>query len=273
MVSVMSSVNFDVERAIDIICDRNMNHRYNRIYFRTNEDLEQLFSHIDCVDKKILSVLASGDQAFHLYNRGASQVDFFDINKLTIYYFYLRMWGIEYDDRLYPDWTSVMYIKNLFNKVKIKSSEEREAYDFWYGLLTKLSLLAFSDLFIFGPVVEHISDLSAVKDMIKHNNFTFYNVDISKDIDIEPKYDVIVKSNISDYLSADEETFKQYRDNLYSLLNPGGVVLTTAHVMNPDISQLEYDVFSKCFEIEKLLNTKFVGRRDDSTLGYVYRKR
>ena len=54
------------------------------------------------------TVLASGDQAFYFYDNGAKKVDLFDINKLSIYYYYLRVWIIKYLGRFYPRTFCVM---------------------------------------------------------------------------------------------------------------------------------------------------------------------
>ena len=72
------------------------------VYFSTNEHLDDIFSYIDVKDKKVLSVIGSGDQAFYFYNNGAKKVDLFDINKLAIYYYFLRVWTMKYLNRSYP---------------------------------------------------------------------------------------------------------------------------------------------------------------------------
>lgn len=48
-------------------------------------------------------MLGSGDQAFHFLNRDAKSVDVFDINRLSIYYYYLRIWLIKYMNEFYPN--------------------------------------------------------------------------------------------------------------------------------------------------------------------------
>ena len=53
---------------------------YDRVYFDTNEACDDIISKYDFKDKKVLTVLASGDQAFHFYENGAKSVYLFDIN-------------------------------------------------------------------------------------------------------------------------------------------------------------------------------------------------
>ena len=73
---------------------------YGRVYYRTNEDLDTIYRDLDFHKKKVLSVLASSDQVFTARYLGAEQVDSFDKNRLTIYYYYLRKYDV-YDFLLY----------------------------------------------------------------------------------------------------------------------------------------------------------------------------
>ena len=105
---------------------------YSKIYFASNEKLDKIFSNVDIKDKNVLTVLGSGDQAFHLYNRGARHVDVFDKNKLTLFYYYLRRWVIQYLNAFYPE-TNLrnIYIKKLLKKVEPRTIEELDAYNYW----------------------------------------------------------------------------------------------------------------------------------------------
>ena len=105
---------------------------YDKIYFASNENLKKIFSNTDFFGKKVLTVLGSGDQSFYFYNHNASQVDLFDINKLTIYFYYLRIWFIEIYNNFYlPFNFDNEFLIRLLNKVKPKTEEEQAAYNFW----------------------------------------------------------------------------------------------------------------------------------------------
>ena len=128
----MEKVNELIGYTHDIIDGVCNDKHYNSIYFHSNEDLNSIFNEVDVSDKDVLTVLSSGDQAFHMYDRGAGSVEFFDVNKLTLYYFYLRVWTIKYLNRFYPE----LYLKNNFlNKVlryvKPETEEEMQAYLYW----------------------------------------------------------------------------------------------------------------------------------------------
>lgn len=61
---------------------------FGKIYRNTNENLSKIFSNYNFENKNVLSVLASGDQVFSSYYLGANNVDTFDSNILTYYYFF-----------------------------------------------------------------------------------------------------------------------------------------------------------------------------------------
>ena len=76
---------------------------YGKIYYKCNEDLLNGCLDIDFAEKDVLSVVGSGDQILTARFLDAKRVDAFDKNRLTIYYFYLRLWSIKYENTLYPD--------------------------------------------------------------------------------------------------------------------------------------------------------------------------
>ena len=97
--------------------------KYGPVYPYSNENLDKLFSCVDVCGKDVLTVASSGDHAFYSYNNGANRVDLFDINILTKYYYYLRMWVIKYFDNFYFDNYKLSKkdesIRNFFNIFKI----------------------------------------------------------------------------------------------------------------------------------------------------------
>ena len=60
---------------------------YNKFYKMTNENQLSLWKNFELSsDKQVLTVLSSGDQMFNLINKGVTDIDTFDINRLTEYY-------------------------------------------------------------------------------------------------------------------------------------------------------------------------------------------
>ena len=80
----MREIERDIVGAQEVYSTRYSS-KYNKIYFSTNEQLNNLFKNINIKNKDVLTVLGSGDQSFFCYQNDAKSVDVFDINKLTIY--------------------------------------------------------------------------------------------------------------------------------------------------------------------------------------------
>ena len=265
----MSFIERDILGAQDVY-NTKYSPKYNKVYLNTNEDLASLFNNIDIKNKDILTVLGSGDQSFYCYENDAKSVDIFDVNKLTIYYYYLRIWVIEYLNNFYPeDKFDKQYISNLLQLVVPKTKEEQEAYNYWKAFLNKyffdLSRFFYSN----GCFKMTDVDLEKIKERIKDRDFNFYNVDISKTWDHDKKYDVIVTSNISDYVPKTIDSFMCYRDNLCDLLRDDGVVLCSK--INQGISSCEKDTFKDIFK-RYCFPKKWISGRLESP-GYSYKKR
>ena len=211
----------------------------------------------------------AGDQFFHAYNSGAKHVDIFDKNTLAIYYLYLRIWVIEYLDNYYPDLKmDANYIMELVKKVRPETKREFDKLRYWKKFTEEFP-------FYFCPLMfniekrgykdNHLSDLSEVKKRLSMRDFVAYNCDISRDINIDKKYDLIIVSNISDYVTYME----RYRDNLYNLLSDYGKILAT-NVCCCNPTEYEYAIFTEKFNFEKLPKTYW---HSYEYPGYVYTKK
>ena len=234
----MTFVNRDLTNTGIVLGGRFLSN-YNRIYFHSNEDLRQLFSNIDVNNKDVLSVLASGDQVFHLYDRGSRHIDLFDINKLTVYYFYLRMWIIKYLNCFYPPlYIDNNYICRLLKIVRPNGYEEHEAFEYWTKFIRKYNLNNRTQFFIYGncPGMNDICDFSTIKDKLENDKRRFFNIDISKNaFKIKNKYDLIYTSNLSECINYSVDTFIKYRNNIERLLKDNGLVLS----VNKRLSEID----------------------------------
>lgn len=232
-----------------VIDDKN----YSKVYFKTNEDLDYISSVIDFKDKNVLSVLASSDQVFLANSMGAKRVDTFDKNKLSLYYYYLRKWTIEYRNCIYPleildnnyDW-----LKSLLKEVKPKTQDEKNAYAYWKQHAfdeTDLSKLFFDDEND-GKYNTNIKDLKKVSNL----NINFYNMNLFNKINSNNKYDIIMISNIIEWARNDKNTLIIIRDNLDKLLNKDGIVVHTRLLNRPEGIIIEEDnLFEDKFSYEK----------------------
>lgn len=267
----MNQIDIDILKTRDV---HNIKYspQYGKVYFKTNEFLEDLFKNVDLNGKDVLTVLGSGDQAFLCYEKGAKSVDVFDINKLAIYYFYLRIWVIEYYDKFYPqlDFNN-NYIFELLKLVSPKTEEERAAYEYWENYIKnyfpKSNGLFYEQNGVFQL---SISDLSNIKKRISSREFNTYNIDISSEIDIDKKYDVIITSNISDYIPKNDSNFNNYMNNLMSCLRDDGVIVCSKF-SNHKISSCERNAFKESFKRKSFPKVWIYGELESP--GYSYQKR
>ena len=105
----------DIQIAKDVAQGKN-NEPFSRIFYCSNEDVSRLLSRVDFKDKKVLSVCGSGDFYFHCINNGATDIDLYDINSLSIYYVYFRKWIMEKFGIYYPKFEMFL----LMNKDQLK---------------------------------------------------------------------------------------------------------------------------------------------------------
>ena len=244
---------------------------YDRIYFSSNEELDDIFSNFDFKNKDVLSVIGSGDQAISFHNNQVNKLDLFDINKLAIYYYYLRVWAIKYLDDIYPNIDGFNnYIKELLNKVEINSENELNAYNYWKKVSHNISEFYVKQLFYYCnfPLNGENIDLSLVNKSLNNSFSNIFNIDISEEIDIDNKYDFIYTSNIVDYVSGVRK-INLFRDNLASLLKENGIVICTnlgAYFINSDIK----NSFEEKFEFRRMPEVKTWGT---TIPGHYYVKR
>ena len=171
----------DLEMTLD--CKNNRTIYYNNLYFSSNEKFNSLFSCFDFEGKDIFSVVGSGNQSLYFYNQGANQVDLYDVNIVSIYYYYLRIWAIKYLKDLYPK-IEVDYIKHLILKVNPENRQELNAYKYWVELLRHIECSI--DLCnLFFPREErtldlYIDDVSKLNEIISTKKISYTPIDISK---------------------------------------------------------------------------------------------
>lgn len=238
--------------------------KYGRIFLHTNELLNELFDVIDFKNKDVLSVLASSDQMFMAYNLGASSVDTFDKNRLTKYYYYLRVWTIKYFRELYPYFlleNDYEKIERLLNSVKTSSFEEKCALLFWKHLCKNRFL--FSGIFITDIDDVPFDNVNQLDGSIYKMN-TFYNVDFFKNFNINKKYDIVIFSNILEWAEDRKRYLVKARDNLDKVLKDDGIVVC---------SELKYRMCQSINEEKDIFESKFNYKKIKDRVGYLYKKR
>lgn len=274
----MNHVCYDAECASDISTVRSKNIHYDKIYFQSNEYLNPLFQNFSVEGKDVFSVLASGDQMFLSYQEGAKSVDTFDINQLTYYYYYLRKWSILYFNEYYPPakelFQSHQFLFDVFKKSDLFDEEDQDALNFWKEYTSNTLGYQNEELFYFSTNAgsNEIRDLTRLKEILKKNPLSFQPIDISKEFSITKKYDVIILSNILEYLYFMDTDFNQLKSNLNSLLKDDGVIICS-HFMHR--VGLEKDQFRDTFDYHEFpyYRKKSIIKNLDSPLGYSYTKK
>ena len=239
---------------------------YGKVYYRTNEDLETIYKDLDLHKKKVLSVLASSDQVFTARYLGAEQVDSFDKNRLTIYYYYLRKWAIKHRDQLLPKilGKNNNWLKKLLEVVKPESEEEARALEFFKKHVKENT--QFYNIFYEDHLDEEkgktiysrASELKPIIDM----PMKFVDFDMFGKNKIEDTYDIVIASNILEWARGDKGKFTIARDNLSKILNPNGLVVCSSLINRSESTVLsERRIFDEAFTC------------DEYSKGYVYNKK
>ncbi len=222
-------VNEDIELAKEIINLRHISNRYeenfNCIYPFTNEKIKIYFDQFDFKGKDVLSVLASSDQVFDMFLRGAKSIDTFD--PLTKYYFNLKKAAIlaldynsfiqffdnYYIERIIMD--EKAYSKSTF--IEISKYLKGDCYIFWNTLFDNYSPCKLHKLFYkchtdFQREHELIKSeyilyfdkkyYTKLQNNISTFDINFINYDLRDISDIlNKKYDIMYLSNILDRLN------------------------------------------------------------------------
>lgn len=213
---------------------------YSRMYRMTTENISGFLNKYDLKDKKVLTVAGSGDQRLNCYSLGAKDVTCFDVNPLCelhlklkdsalenlSYKEFIKFMGIIMDDN-----TNHFLNSDLFDK--FKNSLEDDAYDFYdyliHGFRRDPSRNIYYD---FDYDIRKVRDLNnyLTKDnyyklagTIGNKSINFINVNVanlSEVLDGE-KFDMILLSNISDYIHYiyKEDSLEQYRELIDKLID------------------------------------------------------
>ena len=272
----MDSIEKDVSYSCDIIERKETPWNYDKIYSSANDSIDYIMPLLNVEKKDILTVLGSSDQAFHFYDNGASNVDLYDINKLTIYYYYLRTWIIKYNNSFYPEYTKVKnlneYLEIILNKVKPLNNKEEAAYKYWKKLISRTNRSIESNLFHrdYCYPGNEIYDLDNLKERIPQEA-NFYNINLAGNVNLIKKYDVIFISNIIEWVLEDKWDIEKLVNNLYKLLKENGKVVCTKFALSgAGANELKY--FKSCFNYYPLADY-FSDDIGKWTPGYVYQKK
>ncbi len=202
---------------------------YDYIYTRTNENLNLLFEDVEIKDKKILTVLASSDQLFYFLLKNAKEVETFDINVLTKYFFYLRKWNLLYLKKFFYPKSPLNsnYILKLleFAKKSVSSESEEQAYLFWKSLTDKYTTIQIAHSSNKTQNNISLEEKEELIEKLKEYELKFRNINImEKQSKEKNKYNIVFISNIPEWYDELEES-KALNDNLRNMLVNNGIAI------------------------------------------------
>lgn len=216
-----------IEQAIKLI-ESNQYGYYNLvnycpIYLFTTENIKGITNSLNVTNKNILTVSSSGDHILNMLLNGATNIESYDINFLTKYYFYLKEAAIRtlnYNEFLtffFPNkliYKNKVFAKELFNKM-LPNFKDEEAKIFWQTLFNKYSgkKIYYSNLFIRDKLssktylecnnyMNNEENYKKLQQLLNNYKYKFYLANVFEDISNFPdrKYDIIYLSNILDKL-------------------------------------------------------------------------
>lgn len=244
---------------------------YDKLFFSANECIPMILKNVDFNDKRVLSVLSSGDQVFNICTKNVSALDLFDINKLSMYYYYLRIWIMKYTNQYYPQSSfDKRYLNYILGYVKPTTVEEVNALNFWIQI-RNLGSDRIKKLFSGGrtiPVWNNKTDPSKVIKNIEKTQPKFYCVDMASSLYMPERYDIIYASNIAQWILRTHGSIDVYVKNLSNLLNDGGIVLCSC-IDSSTPNRIERDSFEREFELHDVSKDCDYIKR----YGYYYKKR
>lgn len=215
----MSTVNEDIKQAMKVMDTNSLFiDRFDKIYPFATENVYGCFDNYNFEDKDCLTVLGSSAQMLYMYLNGAKNVTAFDINNLTIYYFYfIKAFLLSNISK--EDFTNIFItrnskeIKRVFSK--ILKHLKGDAYIFWKSLYNMYHSSLFNDWKLFHypdrPTIYHTSGF------LDDENIKIIR---KKIINIDPKF---IHCNLKDLSKYLQETFDliylsniiQYTDSIH----------------------------------------------------------
>lgn len=218
--------------------------KFNKMYSMTTENIYGFLKNYNLKDKKILSVAGSGDQRLNAYLMGAKDVTCFDVNPLTSLQLklkdeaikkinfekFIKFFGIyshrysgyyeTLDKRIFDEFKHLLD-ENTYNLFKflIEENQNISSRDIYFRFENNLEVLQKMNNYL-NP-----DDYFALGEILKHKSIDFLNCNLSnlsKSLAGE-KYDMILLSNISDYMF-DLKSFRKIIDMLIDNLNMYGII-------------------------------------------------
>ena len=197
---------------------------YMPLYMFTTENIKGVTESLDVYGRDVFTVCASSDHEFNFLLKGARNVETFDVNYLTDFYYWFKEAAVltleyeEFIDFFFPKF-NFSFRKKTFNEKDfmriIDNIRDEDAKEYWGNLVNIYGseFLYSSKLFnIFydkklyiecNDYLKNKENYSKLRDRLKSHIHKFYHLNIFSELSEIPKdkkYQVIYLSNIMDRL-------------------------------------------------------------------------
>lgn len=300
----MEKVELNINFALSLICDmldydRSM---FSHIYPFSTENIKGYYDLIDFKDKDILTVGSSGDHTINLFLKDIKNVDFFDINPFSKYYYDLKMSAIktlDFEEFFeyfcfygYPSLFKSNYKAfNLESYKKIRDVLTGTSKHFWDFLYEEVGDIYIRDSSLFSKDEEPVKIIKKTNLYLQEDNYeklkkqniknvNFYKSDIADLPEkINKKYDIIMLSNIFQYLEVMYESdyfevMKEIVEDISNMLNDDGKILVCyMYGIDDAYDKMKVPIIYNLEEVKKTFNNlEILKFRGISDLKYGYQR-
>lgn len=210
---------------------------FSKIYPMTSENIKDTYKLFDLTNKDILTVISSGDHILSAILNGAKNVDAFDINYLTEYYYHFKKAIIEtYDLEKFKDILlyNIIPIGKIKEKwyINFRDNIDEKYQAFWdeiinYSLSNNYPL---NSLILACPDYFHLIDYlkedtyNKLKEQLPNVKVNFIQSDLLHlDKHLTKNYDFMFFSNIADYIGI-SKTKEYSKTKLIKNLKDNGTI-------------------------------------------------
>ncbi len=209
----------------------------NKLYRFSNENLTSYQDLYDFKNKKVLSVIGSGDQYFSSILYGAEEVTCFDMFAPSKYYLIFKYIAIKV--LTYEEFVEFFIKSNMKNKViyqklrKHLPKDVKTFFDFAYRRgLNKLTyiVIGFNNKVntMSGRVIPYLdkNNYNVLKELLHIKPLPNFIIGVFPNIlnEITNDYDLILLSNIYSFLGIDVTKYNEIMKNVFTHLNETGEV-------------------------------------------------
>lgn len=225
----------------------------SRVYPFTNENLSSYQEHINFNNRKVLSVIGSGDAYFSFLLFGSTQIDLFDINPNTINYFILKFFSLmtlTYEEFTKFFITSKLDDLKLYNKVRnylplktkkhldtiIKNNQKLTKLIFTISLNSNIVNYTTNRVIPYMDKKTYYELQKLLRNVKLPNIYTKSLQELYKEL--KEKYDIIALSNIYLHTNMNIKQYKNLLNHYLKIMNENGIILAHYAWNNKDEKEL-----------------------------------